>query len=43
MIALEMSGPTREEVLPTMPKREKKRNSLPWGVISDIYSDPLSS
>lgn len=37
MIALEMMGPTKEEALPTMLKREKKRNSLPRGVTSEIY------
>ena len=37
MIALEMNGPKREDVLPMMPNREKKRNSFPRGVISDIY------
>ena len=36
MIALEMNGPKNDEVLPITPKREKKRNSLPRGVTSDI-------
>lgn len=36
MMALEMMGPMKEEALPTMLKREKNRNSLPRGVISEI-------
>lgn len=38
MIALEMMGPTNEDALPTMLKREKKRYSLPRGMTSEIYS-----
>ena len=36
MMAPEMRGPTNEEALPTILKREKKRNSLPRGVTSEI-------
>lgn len=37
MIALEMTGPVNEVVVPTMLKKEKKRNSFPRGVTSDIF------
>lgn len=36
MMAEEMKGPMKELVLPMMEKREKKRNSLPRGVTSEI-------
>lgn len=36
MMALETSGPIKEEVLPIIEKSEKKRNSLPRGVTSEI-------
>lgn len=36
MMALDTRGPMNEEVLPMMEKREKKRNSLPRGVTSEI-------
>lgn len=37
MIALEMMGPVNEVVVPTMLKKEKKRNSFPRGVTSEIF------
>lgn len=37
MIALEMTGPVNEVVVPTMLKKEKKRNSFPRGVTSEIF------
>ena len=36
MMALETSGPMKEDVLPMMENKEKKRNSLPRGVTSEI-------
>lgn len=36
MIALEIMGPVNEVVVPTMLKKEKKRNSFPRGVTSEI-------
>lgn len=36
MMALDTRGPMNEDVLPTIEKREKKRNSLPLGVTSEI-------
>ena len=39
MIVLEINGPKNDEVLPITPKKEKKRNSLPRGVTSDICHD----
>ena len=36
MIALETSGPMKDEVLPMMENKEKNRNSLPRGVTSEI-------
>lgn len=36
MIALEIIGPANEVVVPTMLKKEKKRNSFPRGVTSEI-------
>lgn len=36
MIALEITGPVNEVVVPTMLKKEKKRNSFPRGVTSEI-------
>lgn len=38
MIALEMTGPTKDVVVPRRLKKEKKRNSLPRGVTSEIYA-----
>ena len=40
MIALEHKGPTNEEAWPIMLNREKKRNSFPRGVTSEICSYP---
>lgn len=40
MMTLEMMGPMNEEALPMILKREKKRNSLPRGVTSDIWDWP---
>lgn len=40
MMALEMMGPVNEVVVPTMLKKEKKRNSFPRGVTSDIFFPP---
>jgi hypothetical protein len=37
IMALKLSGPSKDEALPTMLKREKKRNSLPRGMTSEIY------
>lgn len=37
-MALEMRGPIKDEALPMTLKREKKRKSLPRGVISDIWT-----
>lgn len=37
MIALEMMGPVNEVVVPTILKKEKKRNSFPRGVTSEIF------
>ncbi len=36
MIALETKGPMKDDVLPTMEKSEKNKNSLPRGVTSEI-------
>lgn len=36
MIALEIMGPVNDVVVPTMLKKEKKRNSFPRGVTSEI-------
>ena len=38
-MALDMVGPTNEEALPMMLNTEKKKNSLPRGVTSEIYYD----
>lgn len=38
MMALETMGPTKVVVVPRRLKKEKKRNSLPRGVTSDIYT-----
>lgn len=43
MIALEITGPVNEVVVPTMLKKEKKRNSFPRGVTSEIYFFALLS
>ena len=43
MMALETRGPMKEEVLPMMLKREKKRNSWPRGVVSEICVGGLST
>lgn len=43
MIALEIMGPVNDVVVPTMLKKEKKRNSFPRGVTSEIcFFPPLS-
>ena len=36
MMALETRGPMKDEVFPMILNREKKRNSLPRGVTSEI-------
>lgn len=36
MIAEETMGPMKEDVLPMMEKREKKRNSWPRGVTGGV-------
>lgn len=36
MIALEIMGPVNDVVVPTILKKEKKRNSFPRGVTSEI-------
>jgi hypothetical protein len=36
IIALDTKGPTKEDVLPMIEKRAKKRNSLPRGTTSEI-------
>jgi hypothetical protein len=36
MIALEINGPTKEDVFPIILKRLKKRNSFPRGQTSEI-------
>lgn len=44
MIALEIMGPVNDVVVPTMLKKEKKRNSFPRGVTSEIcFFFPLSN
>lgn len=35
MLAAETNGPTKEEVLPTIANKAKKRNSFPRGQTSD--------
>lgn len=42
MIALEMTGPRKLVVVPRRLKKEKKRNSFPRGVTSEIYTLSLS-